>query len=99
MHVLSHALGDGPITAQQAAARDAWKGRGRTMPGSRVDNLAALGKAITLCQGTCCRKFDALHAGYALQRSGPFRDGVIADCDGCLEPMVPAEMYLKAAEA
>lgn len=56
--------------------------RGKSMgvtAGSYIDDLVALGKALSLCV-LCVRKFDAAAAGYAQRSNLPFARG---RCDGC----------------
>lgn len=48
--------------------------------GSYVDDLAALGKVVSLCQGGCAHKFNALAYDYVTRENLPVANGM---CDGC----------------
>ena len=61
------------------------------LPGGHVTDMAALGKAISLC-GTCAPKFAAARYGYVTKRNIPFVRG---RCDGCQEHSERARLFLK----
>ena len=66
----------------------------RRLAGGWVADLAALGKAIVLCD-FCVRKFNAKACGYKARRVVPYSKYVIGDCDGCKRPNQQATMFLK----
>ena len=61
------------------------------LPGGHVTDMAALGKAISLC-GTCQPKFAAARYGYVTKRNIPFVRG---RCDGCQNYAGRARLFLK----
>lgn len=54
----------------------------KMLAGSWIADLAALGKAIVLCN-MCERKFNPRSVGYASKQLWPGATFVIGDCDGC----------------
>jgi len=55
----------------------------RMLPGSWLSDLAALGKAIVLCD-MCARKWNPAGVGYVSKRLWPGApDYVVGDCDSC----------------
>lgn len=75
------------------AAKAPGRSRGR-LAGGWVADLAALGKAIVLCDW-CVRKFDPKAHGYEARRVVPYLKYVIGDCDGCKRPNQQATMFLR----
>ena len=61
------------------------------LAGGHVTDLAALGKAISLC-GTCQSKFAAANYDYVTKRNIPFVRG---RCDGCQQHSERARLFLK----
>ena len=64
--------------------------------GGWVDDLAALGKAITLCR-TCKGKFNYAAYGYEKRKLVPMWDEVIGECDGCKETLW-CQLFTKRTE-
>ena len=65
----------------------------KRLAGSWVSDLAALGKAIILCE-RCNKKWVPAKAGYASKRLWPGApDYVVSNCDGCGE-MGRGTLYL-----
>ena len=54
----------------------------KRLAGGWVSDLAALGKAIVLCDG-CRKKFDHGRYGYVRRALLPGQRFVMGDCDGC----------------
>ena len=54
----------------------------RMLAGSWISDLAALGKAIVLCDW-CKRKFNPKSVGYVAKALWPGQNFVMGDCDGC----------------
>ena len=67
------------------------KGRRIGKPhGSYIDDLAALKKAIVLCDG-CVRRFNHVKHGYYRQREFPFVRG---SCDACKQHSERASLFI-----
>lgn len=54
----------------------------KMLAGSWISDLAALGKAIVLCEN-CVRKWNPKSVGYASRQAVPGYNYVIGDCDAC----------------
>ena len=65
----------------------------RRLAGGWVADLAALGKAIVLCD-FCVRKFNPKGHGYEARRVVPYLRHVIGDCDGC-KRLSQATLFLR----
>ncbi len=78
------------FTPRDWAGIHAGKPRLRILPGSRVLDLAALGKAISLC-GKCEGKFDDKRHGYLTPSNLPRVKG---ECDGCLDVFGSMRLFL-----
>ena len=57
----------------------------RMLAGSWISDLAALGKAIVLCE-LCQRKWNSKSYGYVAKALWPGQNFVMGDCDGCGKP-------------
>jgi len=78
-------------TPQDRAKQRKYKHRQRQLAGVRVHDLAALGKAILLCDD-CTPKFNAAPVGYATNVKMPRARG---QCDGCLNYTPAGVLFLK----
>ncbi len=78
------------FTRRDRAAIHQGRPRLRILPGTRVLDLAALGKAISLC-GKCEMEFDAVRNGYLTPRNLPRVQG---QCDGCLDVFGSMRLFL-----
>lgn len=54
----------------------------KTMRGTWISDLAALGKAIVLCE-MCVRKWDPARHGYESKDIFPGQKFVLGECDAC----------------
>lgn len=61
--------------------------------GSWIADLAALGKAVTLC-GQCMPRWDARKNGYEQRNVTPNHRFATGECDGCGATHVTCAMYL-----
>ena len=57
----------------------------KMLAGSWISDLAALGKAVVLCE-TCARKWIPAKVGYIAKQLWPGAQFVLGDCDGCGHP-------------
>ena len=81
--------------AERKARGILYRGRPeKTLPGSHVADLVALGKAIVLC-GRCEGKFDHKRHGYASRKVAPYQSWIVGDCDGCKAIQARCVLYLK----
>ena len=71
-----------PTTKAQKANRATHEGWKKITPGSFISDLAALGKAIMLCD-MCVKKWDRRKARYDPQSLWPGQRWAQGDCDGC----------------
>ena len=78
-------------TRQEIAARRTFQAPRRHLAGTRVHDLAALGKAILLCS-TCRPKFNEASVNYATNADIPYARG---QCDGCLAFTPQGQLFLK----
>lgn len=88
---MSAALHLKPWTEQRIARESEDPGRSaRTLAGSHIADLAALKKAIILCDG-CARKQGAAPNGYVTNSRIPFCGG---KCDGCREIGMDRRLFI-----
>jgi len=64
------------------------------LAGVWVDELASLGKAITLCR-ECKRKFNFRAYDYEQRKLCPMWDEVIGECDGCKTGPLWCQLFTK----
>ena len=63
-----------------------------------IDDLVGLGKAITLCQNKCLRKFNVAGAGYEVYLETTGYNHCISRCQGCQDDGVKCNTFLKTSE-
>jgi len=69
----------------------------KTLAGSWISDLVALGKAIVLCP-SCEKKFPAARVGYKHKILGMDLDVVAGDCDWCGHFFNRAKLFLPERE-
>ena len=80
-------------TPREIEASHRHRGKGaKRLAGGWVADLAALGKAILLCE-TCTRKWRPGAYGYEARQAVRGHSYVIGDCDGC-KLLGPATMFM-----
>jgi len=85
-----------PINALKTAVTP--KRRSRKTAADQIADMVSLGKAITLCQSKCLRKFNVAGAGYTVFRETTGYNHCISRCQGCQETGVKCNTFLKSSE-